>query len=635
MIESHFKDTFWLKSLINSFKSEFNESFGILKWTEDRELLSRNINQLINNKHKIILSEIIPSELTDNIDPKMLLKVKSSLIYVPPQVIETKSKGTLKKKYIILSNSKSPNFKIYKILNKNDDFDFIEINSRKDALRDLVDYDKVIIDLEDPQVTHYILLRYIKLGTNILLTGRCISVIPRLVANGIILNVCTNDNKSTREFINEIISDEKKSFSVIDEEFLQSILSFKKYNDVVKLKSNNSYNNLTCFTKVLSHYPFLDKDQFLTSKISYPPKIYSYENMGLWHTAINLINASFHQKTNILNITLSHMLDFEYCQNDIYKSDFHSINLLALICEQSTFDIATYLKNLKRKSKMYNNVFYRTFMCMVLAGRMNKCTDTFNFKSKTILKLALTTEKPGVSFRFYNKLNEFNESIESNTLILNEILNSEYTHGVNNFIYILPSFIDRNIFLEVATRNNFDKVQLPYLASGIMHSYGIWHDTFDYCDKIIINNCIETFETLNIKTFHYYILCVLADKEISKKAILNDLTSLEKFHFVLFLNRFNKFELFQRYFLLFEKSPNFLEHFKKDIRAVSLLKRDQIYPLIKNYIDLFNINQFSFSVENSPYILHYFRVKGLDLPDHLSLANKVSPSTIYSLVPLG
>ena len=289
------------------FKSKYNESLGILKWTKNRYLLSNNIDKLIDNNNRIILSELIPSELTDNIDPEKLLKIKSSLLYIPPQILKEECTSLPEKKYLIISESKSPNLNIYKILNENDEFDFLEINSQHDALKDLSNYEKIIIDLDNPPVTHLVILKHISSDTILLLTNRCISVIPRLVANGILLNVCIDRSKSVREFISKIISYDVNKVSLIDEDFFHSVTSFKDYKDVESLKLNNSYNNLTCFSKVLNHYPFIDKNQFSNKEITYPPKISSYENMGLWCTATTLLNSSISQKQTLL------MLHYHTC----------------------------------------------------------------------------------------------------------------------------------------------------------------------------------------------------------------------------------------------------------------------------------------------------------------------------------
>ena len=327
------------------------------------------------------------------------------------------------------------------------------------------------------------------------------------------------------------------------------------------------------------------------------------------------------------------MLNFEYCQRDIYKSDFHSVNLLFLICEHSSFDIKGYLNNLKNNTNNYRNVFYRTFMCMSLASRLYKCSDNFNKKTKEFFEFAQANEKPGVQYKFYDRLFKFSETQSSNSSDLADILNSPYIQGVNNFLYVLPSCIDKNSLVEVAQDQKFSSTQLRDLSHGIMNSYGIWHDIFEYCDSTKITECIQTFNSLNIRTFHYYILCTLVDENLICNEITNHLNSMEKFRFLLFLNRFNKIDLFKHFLSLFEKSFTSLENFENKIEILSLLNTENLHPNFQNHINSFKINDFEYSIVNSPYILHYYRNTSIDLPDDILLANKVSPSTAYSFVP--
>ena len=68
-------------STIEPLISLKKEKLGLLEWTDDVTLLSQNIDRLLSNDYDLILTELTPFEILNNIDPGKVLRLKDRFKY--------------------------------------------------------------------------------------------------------------------------------------------------------------------------------------------------------------------------------------------------------------------------------------------------------------------------------------------------------------------------------------------------------------------------------------------------------------------------------------------------------------------------------------------------------------------------
>jgi len=235
MTNTHLKPLFWHHSFVQDYrKSNPNQKIATLLWSPSDHLIIQQLNEAIEARADVILSELLPDELPETTLLSEHNFFTDRFVFIPPQFSEELAPNSSPKKdalkpLLIYSNDTSQKcstyqreksiFKIIEIMRSSETIDSLNVSSTEFNTAKLFHYidnaTKVICFLENPQELLKVRMMTDQLSKpcSILKTGRESPF--RYSAVGIRPRVDNSTNeKSLRQLITNAIKNEEKFSSL-------------------------------------------------------------------------------------------------------------------------------------------------------------------------------------------------------------------------------------------------------------------------------------------------------------------------------------------------------------------------------------------------------------------------------------
>lgn len=163
------KANFWNDDIVDFYASKSSDKkTSFLTWTPDASIIHEQIKWLIENSIEIILSEILPDELPNDILLEEYHFLLERIEFIPPSKIQSRSNDlkVARDKAIITDNieeffpncTKNQISTILNIIEENLDYEVIELNRSnnfENAIRIIQNAKSVILGTNNPVLSHY------------------------------------------------------------------------------------------------------------------------------------------------------------------------------------------------------------------------------------------------------------------------------------------------------------------------------------------------------------------------------------------------------------------------------------------------------------------------------------------------
>jgi hypothetical protein len=398
------------------------------------------------------------------------------------------------------------------------------------------------------------------------------------------------------------------------------------------------YSELTdyCFTNSIPLFDtFNDRDEKRNLEISFPTHETFY-----FYKLLNSVQQNHKENLHIQNSTGLNFLVNIFPNHESYENEF----LLSLLLQKFPHNFKYFFEFIVKNHSIFEtelkSPIHFLIKCSILSSRIDPYAQNYKHFYKDYINIAQELETKDITYKLYSKLTYFFTLNDESFEVFEDILSQPQYTFVNNFLYTLPSVIEKNRIVELFSNFSFTLEQSKMLSLGIWRSYGVWQDNLvkNLNNKSFLSECSETLETLNFKNFYYYLVSFLCNKDIDKIEVSKALSPEEKFYLVLWFNKCNKTEHFHEYFAHFSLESEFLDIIK-DIKSLSLINHCEKYSTLNDYIKNFDIDYYketNFIEDNTfylPYLINFSKHKSpKHYPYYSKLNHKLFRSS-FSFVP--
>ena len=158
------KPLFWEKNFIENFRNNnANLNIGMIIWNKDASIIKSQIRKAMQDKADVLLSEILPDDLQDNLLDEEYDFFCEKYLYVPPHIEESKQgKSNGDSILIILNNTDERNQDLFwrtclPLIEKLENTKVVYADDaavlHKEITANLREFAKIYIDCDNPQMS--------------------------------------------------------------------------------------------------------------------------------------------------------------------------------------------------------------------------------------------------------------------------------------------------------------------------------------------------------------------------------------------------------------------------------------------------------------------------------------------------
>lgn len=607
---TYYKNTFWTKDFIKDVTIHHNkDKVAQLLWSDDENNIIEQVEELLKNSHDLILSEILPHEIPDMILPDEINQIGKVLQYIPPQVIEHDSEKTRKEDITkIIYDENSKNQRLYESICTIDKFKAINIEQNNDIYEVIDNEDNFIfIDAINPYISHFLILYCIKNKIKFKIRNENKSFHIRCILSGLIITEDLNYSKSVRSLFYDINNNDV-NHEIFDLNIAEEIVKIKNWNDFKKIRNDSFYSDLTDYTYTNSTPLFdtiKDKKEKRFLNINFPDngKYYFYKSF-------DSIQNNYHDIIHLQNQT-GYKFFYDFLpDHESYQSEYNFSVFLQKYPHNFIHFAETIIKNHTTFKTKLKSPIHFLIKCSILSSRIDSYSQNYNHFYHEYINIAKKLETKDSKYKLYPDLTHFFKLDDRSVKIFQDILSKPQTPFINNFLYILPSVLERSKCSDFISQFKFNKTQEYYITLGILRAFGFWQDKSNALldNKDILNTCLNTLKNLNFKSFHTLLLSSILDisEDLNEANVILNIE--EKVHLIYNLNRFGRNILFQEFYNLFSKEDDFNLSLSNNICSLSLLNVSDVHKDVKYYIENFEIDKCMTTKfnETNYYYLPYF-----------------------------
>lgn len=472
---------------------EEEKNLNFLLWKENENDLLEDLNRLFEQDKESFITNMFPLDLPDKVSSEKIQYFVDRSIFTPTVVKEKETTKKNKQELLIITDNKD--FSIFKDIDKIELIEGTdEINSLLDNTEKLLDFEKIFIQIENPEIFMFLLRFCIlnKLRYNFFIKNY--SIYYHALYYGILIdqNQKLDKNTSLRSKFKSF-TESNENLALCDDvekkiKGVDSIDDLYKVNEMHLPKLLCSFNHLNNSDGFVRSY-----DGLIATKNRNLTNITTFTKYFLKEISSKKITITERTKYNFFKIIYENLIEFnlDYASENFILSFFHDNP------DSIEFFYKYYFRNKNNLDKKYDATLAFLFKLIIIHKSKSEINNNIY---ESIIKEYQNNGPKFLVKSHYALLYSFILRSDFPSLLESLKIKTISYNNLNTLFYVLPSVISNEQLKIILSELELSEIQIRIISLGILRSKNFWIYQTEFIDSSHenINKVLQIFTNLGI-----------------------------------------------------------------------------------------------------------------------------------------